>query len=157
MLLSIDGTLIFVFFSFVIFIGLMNLICYKPIMKVIEEREKFLEKNQKTLLETKNKTNEVIKGVEEEISKTKLESSKMLKNAMDMNSKKKEEVISNKKTEIFNSLNEFESGLNQSSNSVKEQLKSEIGEYVKNTVSKVLKMHPDEINVDTSKINEILK
>lgn len=157
MLLSIDGTIIFVFLSFLVFVFLMNVICYKPVMKVIEEREKFYEKNKKTVQDTNIKKEEVIKTIEKEISNTKLESSKMLKNAMDSNKEEKEEAISNKKAQILNDLNDYENKLDNNSYEIKNQLKTELEGYVKSTVSKVLNVNPDEIIVDNSKIEEILK
>lgn len=157
MLLSIDGTIIFVFLSFLVFVFLMNVICYKPVMKVIEEREKFYEKNKKTVQDTNIKKEEVIKTIEKEISNTKLESSKMLKNAMDLNKEEKEEAISNKKAQILNDLNDYENKLDNNSYEIKNQLKTELEGYVKSTVSKVLNVNPDEIIVDNSKIEEILK
>ena len=67
MLFQIDATIIFVFVSFVIFVFLMNLICYKPIMKVIEEREKLLVKNKQTVDETNLKKDNLTKELNDEI------------------------------------------------------------------------------------------
>ena len=66
-------------------------------MKVIGEREKLFVKNKKTVDETNEKKDNLIKEINEEISKTKLESSKILKNAMDKNKLQKEEAVKNKK------------------------------------------------------------
>lgn len=157
MLLQIDATAFFVFISFFIFVILMNLICYKPLTKIINEREKFYEKNKKTVLETENKKEDVIKGVEQEISKAKLESSKLLKQAVSDGNLKKEEAYENKKQEIVNRLNEYKNNLKESSNLVKKEIKEDIEDYVKTTVSKVLKIDKDQVNVDKTKIDEILK
>lgn len=157
MLLQINATAFFVFISFFIFVILMNLICYKPLMKVINEREKFYEKNKKTVLETENKKEDVIKGVEQEISKAKLESSKLLKEAVDSGNLKKEEAYENKKQEIAERLAEYKNNLKESSNLVKKEIKDEIEDYVKTTVSKVLKIDKAQVNVDKAKIDEILK
>ena len=156
-MLTLDATFVFVFISFIIFIFLMKLICYGPIMKVIAEREKFYEKNKKTLNETKTKTGDIIGTIKNEISKAKLESSKMLKNAADVNAKAKEEAIHSKKLEITNSISEFENKLQESASEAKRQLKAEISGYVKKAVSKVLEIDSNNINFDESKIDEIIK
>ena len=157
MLLQIDATMIFVFVSFVIFVLLMNLICYKPIMKVIGEREKLFVKNKKTVDETNEKKDNLIKEINEEISKTKLESSKILKNAMDKNKLQKEEAVKNKKDELSESFTEFENAVDENSDRIKEQLKDEIGNYVRSTVSKVLNIDAQSVRVDREQIDEILK
>lgn len=157
MLLQIDATIIFVFVSFVIFVFLMNLICYKPIMKVIEEREKLLVKNKQTVDETNLKKDNLTKEMNDEISKSKFESSKILKDTMDKNKLQKEESIKNKKENLLNSFIEFENEMNENSKKVKEELRNEIDSYVKSTVSKILNVSPDMVSVDGEQIDEILK
>ncbi len=157
MLLQIDATIIFVFVSFVIFVFLMNLICYKPIMKVIEEREKLLVKNKQTVDETNLKKDNLTKEMNDEISKSKFESSKILKDTMDKNKLQKEESIKNKKENLLNSFIEFENEMNENSKKVKEELRNEIDSYVKSTVSKILNVSPDTVGVDREQIDEILK
>ncbi len=157
MLLQIDATFLFVLLSFIIFIGLMNLICYKPIMKVIAEREKFYEKNKKTVFETNSKKENVEKEINEEISKTKLESSKMLKNATEVNKEEKLGTINAKKEMAKTEIIEFENSLKNSSSLAKEQLKNEVETYVKSVVSKVLNQNTDNITIQREKIDEILK
>lgn len=157
MLLQIDATIIFVFVSFVIFVFLMNLICYKPIMKVIEEREKLLVKNKQTVDETNLKKDNLTKEMNDEISKSKFESSKILKDTMDKNKLQKEESIKNKKENLLNSFIEFENEMNENSKKVKEELRNEIDSYVKSTVSKILNVSPDTVSVDEEQLDEILK
>ncbi len=157
MLLQIDATIIFVFVSFVIFVFLMNLICYKPIMKVIEEREKLLVKNKQTVDETNLKKDNLTKEMNDEISKSKFESSKILKDTMDKNKLQKEESIKNKKENLLNSFIEFENEMNENSKKVKEELRNEIDSYVKSTVSKILNVSPDTVSVDGEQLDEILK
>lgn len=156
-MLSINATFIFVLISFIIFVFLMNLICYKPIMKVIAEREKFYEKNRKTVDETKGKTEEIIKEADNEIRNAKFESANILKNTNEENAKTKEEAIKNKKNDMKSKITSFENTLSASSTLVKEKMRNEVEGYVKKAVSKILDMDENSINVDTSKINEILK
>lgn len=156
-MLSINATFIFVLISFIIFVFLMNLICYKPIMKVIAEREKFYEKNRKTVDETKGKTEEIIKEADNEIRNAKFKSANILKNTNEENAKTKEEAIKNKKNDMKSKITSFENTLSASSTLVKEKMRNEVEGYVKKAVSKILDMDENSINVDTSKINEILK
>jgi len=126
-------------------------------MKVIAEREKFYEKNKKTVFETNSKKENVEKEINEEISKTKLESSKMLKNATEVNKEEKLGIINAKKEMAKTEIIEFENSLENSSTMVKEQLKNEVETYVKSVVSKVLNQNTDNITIQREKIDEILK
>lgn len=156
-MLTLNATFIFCFISFIIFVFLMKMICYAPIMRIIGEREKLYEKNKKTVADTNLKTDQVTKEFNEEISKTKLQGSKILKNTVELNEAKKAEVLGNKKQEIANSIQEYKTNVKMSAKSSKQALKSEISDYVKGAVSKVLKISKEEVKFDESKIDEILK
>lgn len=156
-MLSIDATFIFALISFIIFLFLMNLICYRPIIKIIEAREKFYEKNRKTIEETNGKIDEIKKEADAEISSAKLESANMLKSTNENNAKVKDEAIKNKKADIVSKVTSFENTLNASAILAKAQLKERVAEYVKSAVSKLLLVNKEEVNVDYSKIDEILK
>lgn len=157
MLLQIDATFIFVFISFIIFIGLMKLICYKPLTKVMEEREKFYQKNEKTIIETNSKIKDAENELISEISKAKLEGSEMIKSANSANMTKKENEINSKKEENKKELTAYEQNLAQNSNEIKNELKQNIETYVKNLTSKILNQNIENIKIDNNKIDEILR
>ena len=157
MLLQIDGTIIFVFISFGIFLWLMNLICYKPIMDIISARENFYAKNKKTIDETNSKKEEVQKDYEAGISNAKYESSKMLKSAVEKNKNKKEEIVQSQKSKISASLEEYGQKLNEESKEAKTELKDEIEFFVKSTVARVLNIDPEKVDTSILKIDELFK
>ena len=156
-MLSLDATFVFCLISFIVFIFLMKLICYGPITKVIEEREKFYEKNKKTVSDTNLKTEKIMHEFNEEISKAKLEGSILLKNTVDKNEAKKQEIIASKKLEISNSVKEYKENLKQSSIEAKKSLKNEISNYVKGAVSVLLNIEEEKVQFDENQIDEILK
>ena len=56
MLMQIDGTIIFVIISFLIFLFIIKKILFQPITKVIDERNKFYAKNSKIENDSKEKS-----------------------------------------------------------------------------------------------------
>lgn len=157
MLLQIDATFIFVFVSFVVFVFLMNLICYKPLTKLIKKREGLLYKNKETVDETNNKKAQIVENMKKELSNAEFEGSNILKETSNKNKKEKEEAILNKKEEIFNNIQDFENKMNTSSIEAKNILKTEVEEYVKMTVSKILDIDKNSVYVDKNRIEEIVK
>ncbi len=157
MLLQIDATFIFVFVSFVVFVFLMNLICYKPLTMLIKKREGLLYKNKETVDETNNKKAQIVENMKKELSNAEFEGSNILKETSNRNKKEKEEAILNKKEEIFNNIQDFENKMNTSSIEAKNILKTEVEEYVKMTVSKILDIDKNSVYVDKNKIEEIVK
>lgn len=157
MLLQIDATFIFVFVSFVVFVFLMNLICYKPLTMLIKKREGLLYKNKETVDETNNKKAQIVENMKKELSNAEFEGSNILKETSNKNKKEKEEAILNKKEEIFNNIQDFENKMNTSSIEAKNILKTEVEEYVKMTVSKILDIDKNSVYVDKNRIEEIVK
>lgn len=141
MLLEFDGTFIFALISFIIFVGLMNLILYRPVTKIINERQKFYDKNRETVLASKQKADDTIKGREAEILNAKLEASKMLQDVQESVKLNKEAVLNNKKDEAKNKLVLNNEMLEKNKNDIKNELFSNedaINDYVNVAVSKVL-------------------
>ena len=138
MLLEFDGTFIFALISFIIFVTLMNLILYRPVSKIIKERQKFFDKNAEITKSSKQKAIDVLKSRDEEILGAKIEASDILKSMQEKTKANKEFALKNKKDDIKNLLSKNEDVLNQNKVQIKEELKPEIETYVKLAVSKIL-------------------
>lgn len=140
MLLEFDGTFIFALISFIVFVTLMNLILYRPVTKIINERQKFYDKNSKMALESKQKAEDVIKNKEAEILNTKLEASKILSSAQESAKSNKETALGAKKNEVQNKLRLNNEALIKNKDAVVSELADEnsINTYVNAAVAKVL-------------------
>ncbi len=138
MLLEFDGTFIFALISFIIFVFLMNLILYKPVTKIISERQKFYDKNLSIVTSSKQKAQDTLKAKEDEIFGAKLEASNILKDMQIKTKADKEFALQNKKDEIQNKLSKNLDELHQNKQNVKDELKQEMETYVKLAVSKIL-------------------
>lgn len=160
MLLEFDGTFIFALISFIIFVLMMNIILYKPITKIMDERQKFYDKNKNTADLSKQGTDEVLKNKEAEILSAKLEASNILQTVQNNAKVRREELLRIKKEEHKNKLINLEKQLVSDNNNAKTILKDQVSEYVKIAVSKVLDEDMNNIgsiNIDDSRIDSILE
>ncbi len=160
MLLEFDGTFIFALISFIIFVLLMNIILYKPITKIMDERQKFYDKNKNTAELSKQRTDEVLKNKETEILGAKLEASNILQTVQNESKAKREELLDRTKEEHNNKLLDLKKQLIADKNEAKNKLKGEMEEYVRIAVSKVLDEDINNIgsiNIDDSRIDGILE
>ncbi len=160
MLLEFDGTFIFALISFIIFVLMMNIILYKPITKIMDERQKFYDKNKNTADLSKQRTDEVLKNKEAEILSAKLEASNILQTVQNNAKVRREELLRIKKEEHKNKLINLEKQLVSDNNNAKTILKDQVSEYVKIAVSKVLDEDMNNIgsiNIDDSRIDSILE
>ncbi len=138
MLLEFDGTFIFALISFIIFVLIMNVILYRPITKIMEERQKFYDKNKKTVMESKKKAEDILREKQDKILSAKLEAANILQNTQDKIKSNRETALNKKKDEVKVLLSSNETKMAEEKNRVKEELQNEVDTFVKMAVSKVL-------------------
>ena len=157
MLLEFDGTFIFALISFIVFVVIMNLILYRPILKIMDERQKFLDKNKETALQSKQKAADVLKQKDDEILGAKLEASNILTESQNEVKLKRENAIKAKKDEIKEELIKHSDSLKADKSNIKNQLKTEINDFVKMTVSKVLDENIETVDISEERINKAME
>ena len=157
MLLEFDGTFIFATLSFIVFVLIMNVILYRPITKIMEERQKFYDKNKSTVLESKRKAEEVLENKEKEILDAKLKASDILQTTQNKIKENRENTLKNKKEEVLAKIKSNNAALDNDKKQAKEDLKKEVETYVKMTVSKVLDSEIQDINIDSSLLQNAME
>ena len=157
MLLEFDGTFIFATLSFIVFVLIMNVILYRPITKIMEERQKFYDKNKSTVLESKRKAEEVLENKEKEILDAKLKASDILQTTQNKIKENRENTLKNKKEEVLAKIKSNNAALDNDKKQAKEDIKKEVETYVKMTVSKVLDSEIQDINIDSSLLQNAME
>lgn len=117
---------------------IMNVILYRPVTKIMEERQKFYDKNKNTVNESKKKAEEILSNKEKEILGAKLEAASILQTTQDKIKSDKEITFRQKKQEIKEKLSLNETKLADEKGKVKKELQGEIKQYVNLAVSKIL-------------------
>lgn len=154
--MEFNATFIISIISFVIFVIIMNFIFYKPLEKIVSEREKFIEDNfddAKMNNSNAQKITEVYsKKIEETNSQCKVILSEKSQNAK----LKREELISEaqKKSseEILNNKNE----LSRASQDTKEVLKSEVVNLASLMTNKLFGGKAVLDNIDKNTVNQLM-
>ena len=77
-MLQFNATFLVAMFSFIVFIMIMNKILYKPISKIVNEREGFINSNYAEAKETTEKSENILKERDEKLVQTKTESRKII-------------------------------------------------------------------------------
>ena len=161
MLLEFDGTFLFALISFIIFVILMNLILYRPIMKIMDEMQKYLDKNKDTAAQSKQKAAEVLQNMEDEILSAKLQASNILSETQNEIKAEKNTALKDKKEEIKEKISSYNAGLQSQKDEAENALKNEINDFVKMTVSKVLRADINtlqyDINIEPERINKVME
>jgi len=155
MLMQIDGTFIIAAISFLVFLFIIKTILFSPISKVIEERQKFYDKNAKTKTTSQEKSKAILDENEQKLKDAKFQAVQLVKETSEEAKQKSALEIKEAKEAQKNKIEEKISVLQSENLQVKNELKSEVSGYVSSIVSKIL----DEdirIDVDEDKIKKHL-
>ena len=155
-MLAIDGTIIFVIISFLIFLLLIKLILFQPITKVIDERGKFYAKNSKMESESKEKSKASLEQKESMLNEARLEATNILSSTNEEAKKESEASLKEVKIQALEKIEQNQNQLEEEQKTAKNEIKNEIRNIVKSIVSKILK-EDVEINLEEEKINQYLK
>lgn len=81
--MEFNATFVVSTISFIVFSIIMNWIFYKPIQKVVLERQKFIDENYDDAKSSKDKSEAILKDKQEKLQRTKDEAKKMLNEKTD--------------------------------------------------------------------------
>ena len=156
MLMQIDGTIIFVIISFLIFLFIIKKILFQPIAKVIDERNKFYAKNSKIENDSKEKSKALLEQKEALLNEARIEASDILSKTSEEVKKESENTIKKAKKEALDKIEKNQNNLNQEKINAKTEIKNEINNIVKSIITKVLG-EETQVNLEENKINQYLK
>lgn len=152
MLMQIDGTILFVIVSFLIFLFLLKTILFSPITKVIEERDKFYAKNSKMESESKEKSKALLEQKETALNEARLEASSILATVNEEAKIKAQNLISEAKKQANDEIEHNQNKLDEESKTAKIETKTQVNDIVSSIVTQVLgeetrvELQDDEIN-----------
>ena len=155
-MLTINATFILSTISFLIFLFIIKSILYRPITKVINERENFYNKNSKMTSESKEKSDALLEEKEAKIKNAKIQASELIKEASQVANKESAQKIKETKLMLQEQIEASKNELIQESENAKKEIKHQMNDIVSQIVSKML-CEKVEINLDEEKINRYLK
>lgn len=151
--MEFDATFLFSVISFIVFVLIMNKVFYAPILKIMQERQHFVDENFNSARATKEETLTQIKLHDNELEKTR----EKARNTVAAESKKiKQEnakVIAEFRKELTNDISKEKESLKNSAIEAKETIKEDTVDIAK-VISKILlgdEINSDRINKDQIK------
>jgi len=136
--MEFNATFIVSAINFIIFSIIMNAIFYKPLDKIVAERQKFIEDTNEDAKVKQKKAEAVIKNKEYKIEKTKQDAKKIITSRADDVNTKKIELASNAQKKAQDEINSAKVTLNQSVNEVQQGLDEEVKKLADAISSKIL-------------------
>lgn len=148
-MLQFNATFLVAMFSFIVFILIMDRILYKPISKIVNEREDFINKNYKEAQENTCESERIHKDREEKLLKSKADSRKIISDKVEaacIEAKQRTEAAVLKSREEINKAKE---NLNAEEVKTQEELQSSVSNLAEAITEKLL---GEKFSIDNAEI-----
>lgn len=124
--------------SFILFCFIMNAIFYKPLQKVVLEREKFIDETNKEADENYEKSEALIKDKNDKIEAAKLDSKKVILDKTEEMKSKKAQMTEDARTNATSMIDTAKTDMNREKESSQAVLDEESKKLADEIVSKIL-------------------
>lgn len=123
--------------SFVIFVFIMNAIFYRPLEKIITERENLVSDTLNDAKNTREKSEKLVQEREEKLTKAAVESKEYVANSLEKANKKAKEQLTNAKENSFKKIAEEKINIAKEKEKAIQVLDSHIQDLANEIIKKV--------------------
>ena len=123
--------------SFVIFVFIMNAIFYRPLEKIITERENLVSDTLNDAKNTREKSEKLVQEREEKLTKAAVESKEYVANSLDKANKKAKEQLTNAKENSFKKIADEKINIEKEKEKAIQVLDSHIQDLANEIIKKV--------------------
>ncbi len=142
--------------SFILFTFIMNKIFYKPLERVMDERQRFINDAKNDAFNANNKADAISKDRENRLNKSVADSKKLVADKVYKANENSKAVTAEAKQKSQEEITSAKSNLENEANQTKEELKSKVKDLAEVISSKVLGMETKIENTDNELVNRIL-
>lgn len=142
--------------SFIVFTFIMNAIFYKPLTKIIDERENYIKSAVNDAQNSEELAGKLLKDKDNRLSKTAEETRKILTSSAQEANTKGDELTSEAKRQAQMKVEAAKENLHKETEQTQNELKLKVKELAEEIASKVLKEETRIENVNNELIDRIL-
>lgn len=136
--MEFNATFIVSAISFIIFAIIMNAIFYKPLQKVVFERQNFIDETNEEAKTHREKSESILKDKAQKIDSTKHEAKKIIADTADAVKAQKATLASNAQQEAAQKVDSAKTALQRSSDEVQDSLSQKSVDLAQSIASKIL-------------------
>lgn len=137
-MLEFNATFLVAMFSFILFIIIMDRILYKPVSRIVNEREEFINKNYTEARETNLKSDNIHKNREEKLMQTKNDARKIISDKVDSAHKEAKEKTEAAMQKSRTEINNAKENLHAIAVDTQEKLQDSISDLAESITEKIL-------------------
>ncbi len=152
--MEFDATFLFAVISFLVFIFIMNKIFYAPILRIMQERQEFVENNFNSAKETEKETEKQIDYRNQELDKSRDEARVLISEHSQKFKEERNVKIAQYKEVLYSDIANQRESLKKSAVESKEVLKDNVVDIAKDISQILLGDAVNKDTIDKSKIEE---
>ena len=142
--------------SFIIFTIIMNKIFYRPLEKVMNERQQFIDEARSEALDSNNRANAILQDKEDRLNKSILDSKKLVADKVNVANENSKILTDNAKQKSQDEISSAKSSLQNEAQQASGELKARVKDLAEVISSKVLGMDVHIENADNELVDRIL-
>ena len=155
--MEFNATFIVAFISFIVFTVVMNLILYKPLNKVVAERQHFIDEHYKVAKENTAKSEAILKDKERKLHQTKHEAKQIIVDKTNEGKTQKSALTSDAQQKAGKTIDSAKEDLLKSKDEAQGALSSHVIDLAQNISSKILGENIAIKGVDNEQVNKIMQ
>ncbi len=152
--MEFDATFIIAAISFIVFVFIMNAILYKPVLKIMQARQSYVEENFNNAKTADSETEKQTVYRNSELEKSRNQAQNMVAEKSGELKSEHSKKISEYKEESYSNIEKERNSLKQSALDAKEILKDRVVDIAKDISSKILGNAVNTDIIDKSQIKE---
>lgn len=154
--MEFNGTFLATIVTFLVFVYVMNKILYAPILRIMEERENFINSNYKTAEENNTKSEALTEERKEKLDNAKDEAREKYLETIEEYKSQKADTVSEAQAVSKENIDNANAELANISNDVKNGLKGYMNDLANDIVEKVIGYRSSAQGFDDAKVDEVL-
>lgn len=152
--MEFDATFLIAIISFIVFVFIMNKIFYAPILRIMQERQKFIEENFTSSKINKSEILKKTKYHDDELEKNRDEARSYISEKSKIFKQESSNKVLSYKNTLYENINKEKDLLKQSAIDAKEVLKDNLVDIAKDISYRILGEDINKDSINKSQIDE---
>ena len=136
--MEINATIFVTSVSFILFIFIMNAILYKPVMKIMEQRQKYIDDNKNAANESHKKAQEMLADKDSKIADAQRKSRDIVASKADALKAERAKILYDTKKNVSDYFAQQKNNLNEQKESVSASMKSDVADLANRLTTKLM-------------------
>ncbi len=155
--MEINATIFVTTISFIIFIFIMNAILYKPVMQIMEKRQKYIDDNKNNADANRNKAKALLEDKDNKIADAQRKSRDIVAAKADAVKQERAKVVSDAKQNAENYFSEQKQSLLQQKEESSKQMRFDVADLANRLTTKLMGEGISFDPVNENEVDEVMR